>query len=114
MWHQTVLLKHLPPVAAAAPVVAKVEVFRIETREEPGLVPFRVALARVIEPIKSVVEGQVIAIHATGTSCGGSVTERDLGRQAYIAGDIYDRGYFRGRWSAKTLGAFRSCEFQTT
>jgi hypothetical protein len=108
-YHQTILLDAIPPAAEGSEVIAKVEILEVRIRELPGLRPFHVARARVLQSVRGTADGQIVEIYAVPTSCGGGLDQRDVGREGFIAGrfqTIAGETFFSGRWSNGQIGKF--------
>ena len=106
-YHQTILLDAIPPVAEGSEVKARVEILEVRIRELPGLRPFHVARARVLQSVRGTADGQIVEIYAEPTSCGGGLDQRAVGRKGFIAGrfrTIADQVFFRGSWTRDGLG----------
>ena len=114
-FHQMTLLKELYPQVMDSPIIAKVQILGVKSDWIDGSYGRKVEIvtaeAIVIEAVKGISVGQMIKIDATPSSCGGRIYERDIGRQAFIAGDISKisddllRGKFQsGRWTPLKLG----------
>jgi len=107
--HQTILLDAIPPVAEGSEVIARVEILEVHIRELPGLRPFPVARARVLQAVRGTADGQIVEIYAQPTSCGGGLDQRAVGNEGFIAGrfhQIADETFFRGSWSYGQIGKF--------
>ena len=78
-------------------------------RELPALRPFHVARARVLQSVRGTADGQIVEIYAEGTSCGGGLDQRAVGREGFIAGrfrPIADETFFSGSWTYGQIGKF--------
>jgi hypothetical protein len=107
--HQTILLDAIPPAAEASEVIARVEIIEVHIRELPGLRPFHVARARVLQSVRGSVDGQIVEIYAEPTSCGGGLDQSAVGRKGFIAGrfhPIADEIFFIGSWTEHQIGSF--------
>jgi hypothetical protein len=79
----------------------------VQIRERPGLRPFPVARARVLQSIRGTAEGQIVEIYAPETSCGGGLDHRSVGSQGFIAGrfrQIAGETLFSGTWTNRQIG----------
>src|ERR1044072_1658695 len=106
---QTILLEAIPPAAEASEVKARVEILEVPIRELPVLRAFHAARARVLQPVRGTVDGQIFEIYAEPTSCGGGLDDRDVGREGFIAGrfeQIAGETFFMGRWTYGQIGKF--------
>jgi hypothetical protein len=104
---QVILLDAIPPVAENSEVIAKVEILDVQIRERPGLRPFPVARARVLQSIRGTADGQIVEIYAPETSCGGGLDHRSVGSQGFIAGrfrQIAGETLFSGTWTNRQIG----------
>jgi len=107
-WETTTLLRTLPPTANKMQVVAKVAI--VELLKLPWLSGYlpggrsSLARARVIEPIKGVDAGRMIAVFTGGSSCDQVFSPHDVGRQGYVAGEfkkLENMGVvFQGQWNS--------------
>jgi hypothetical protein len=106
------LLESIPPAAQDSPVIARVEMLRIEEYLSKGGFGTPVAIARVIEAIRGVEVGETIKIYAIQTSCRGGVSPEEIGKVGYIAGQFSDFSgqglghLFHGEWTLKQQGLF--------
>ena len=99
--HHKILLDAVPPAAEGSEVIAMVEIVEVQIRALPGLRPFHVARARVLQSIRGTVDGQIVQIDAEGTTCGGGLDQSAVGRKGFIAGrfhPIADETVFIGIW----------------
>lgn len=106
-FHQVVLLPAIPPVAQDSPVIARIEILRIERDKPAGSLPNferETAIAKVLESIRGVEVDEIIRIPANETSCGGGIKSGDVGRAAYVAGQIGEAGFFNGTWTIGQIG----------
>ena len=106
-YERTILLDAIPPAAEGSDVIARVEILEVHMRELPGLRPFHVARARVLRSVRGTGDGQVVEIYAEGTSCGGGLDQRAVGRKGFIAGrfqQIADETFFDGSWTYGQIG----------
>jgi hypothetical protein len=114
-FHQMTLLEKLYPLMMSSPIIAKVQILGVKSDWIDG--PYGrksevvTAKAKIVEAIKGITAGQIIEIHATPSSCGGRIYEEDIGRQAFIAGDVSNitnspfKGQFvSGQWNLQYLG----------
>ena len=100
LYHK-ILLDAVPPAAEGSEVIAKVEIVEVQIRELPGLRPFHVARARVLQSIRGTADGQIVQIDAEGTTCGGRLDQSAVGRGGFIAGHFHpiaDETLFIGIW----------------
>ena len=100
LYHK-ILLDAVPPAAEGSEVIAKVEIVEVQIRELPGLRPFHVARARVLQSIRGTADGQIVQIDAEGTTCGGRLDQSAVGRRGFIAGHFHpiaDETLFIGIW----------------
>jgi hypothetical protein len=107
--HRTILLDAIPQVAEGSEVIARVEILEVRIRELPGLQPFHVGRARVLQPIRGTTDGQIIEIYAQPSSCGGGLEQHAVGREGFIAGrfkPIAGETFFSGTWSNSQIGKF--------
>jgi hypothetical protein len=96
-----ILLEAIPPAADESEVIAKVEILEVTYSDIPGYRSFPVARALVVQSVRGTEDGQIIEINAEGTSCGGGLDPRSVGREGFIAGHFYrfaDKIFFAGRW----------------
>jgi hypothetical protein len=96
-----ILLEAIPLAAEKSDVIAKVEILEVTYSDIPGYRPFPVARALVVQSVRGTEDGQIIEINGEGTSCGGDLDPRSVGREGFIAGHFYriaDRTFFVGRW----------------
>jgi hypothetical protein len=103
---RTILLDAIPAAAEGSEVIARVEIVEVQIRELPGLRPFHVARARVLQSVRGPADGQIVEIYAEGTSCGGGLDERAVGHKGFIAGYFSDSvsGYlFHGSWTRRQI-----------
>jgi hypothetical protein len=106
-YEQTILLDAIPPVAEASEVIARVEIIEVQIRDMPGLRPFHVARARVLQSVRGTADGQIVEIYAEPTSCGGGLDERAVGLTGFIAGRFLPMNgetFFRGSWTRGQIG----------
>lgn len=106
-FHQVVLLPAIPPVAQDSPVIARIEILRIERDKPAGSLPNferATAIARVLESIRGVEVDEIIRIPANETGCGGGIKSGEIGRKAFIAGKLGESGFFKGRWTIGQIG----------
>ncbi|MCP3372631.1 hypothetical protein [Bradyrhizobium cajani] len=107
IYERTILLDAIPPVAKESEVVARVEILEVHIRELPGLRPFHVARARVLQSVRGTSDGQTVDIYAEPSSCGGGLNQNDVGRKGFIAGrfqPIADQTFFSGSWAYGQIG----------
>jgi hypothetical protein len=107
---RTILLDAIPPAADGSEVIARVEILEVYIRELPGLLPFHVARARVLQSLRGAADGQIVEIYAEGDSCGGGLDERAVGRKGFIAGRLHqiaDVTFFDGSWTRRQIGERR-------
>jgi hypothetical protein len=108
-YEHVILLDAIPPAAEGSEVIAKVEILAVDVRELPGLRPFHVARARVLQSVRGTVNGQIVQIYAEPDSCGGGLDQREVGRKGFIAGrfqKIADEPFFNGSWTHGQIGNF--------
>jgi hypothetical protein len=108
-YERTILLDAIPPAAEGSEVIARVEILEVDIRELPGLRPFHVARARVLQSVRGTAEGQIVEIYAEPDSCGGGLDQRAVGRKGFIAGhfqQIADEPFFNGSWTYGQIGKF--------
>ena len=108
-FERTILLEAVPPAAEESEVIARVEVLEVHIRELPGLLPFHVARARILQSVRGTADGQIVEIYAERTSCGGGLDQRDVGRKGFIAGrfqQIASETFFNGSWTNLQIGKF--------
>ncbi|MGE7469180.1 hypothetical protein ACQKLX_07055 [Bosea sp. NPDC003192] len=106
-FHQVVLLPAIPPIAQNSPVIARVEILRIDRDKLAGSPPNferATAIAKVLEGIRGVETNETIRIPADRTSCGGGVNGGNIGRSAYVAGKFTESGLFDGTWTLGQIG----------
>lgn len=104
---RVILLDAIPLAAENSEVIAKVEVLDVQMRERPGLRPFPVARARVLQSIRGTADGQIIEIYAQETSCRGGLDHHAVGLQGFIAGryhQIAGETLFIGTWTHGQIG----------
>ncbi|QQO12620.1 hypothetical protein JJB99_24575 [Bradyrhizobium diazoefficiens] len=104
---RTILLDAVPPVAKESEVIARVEILEVHVRELPGLRPFHVARARVLQSVRGASDGQTVDIYAERSSCGGGLNQSDVGRTGFIAGrfqPIAGETFFSGSWAYGQIG----------
>ena len=65
LYHK-ILLDAVPPAAEGSEVIAKVEIVEVQICELPGLRPFHVVRARVLQSIRGTADGQIVQIDAGG------------------------------------------------
>ena len=100
--YHKILLDAIPPAAERSEVIARVEIVEVQIRELPGLRPFHVARAHVLQSIRGTADGQIVQINAEPTTCGGGLDQSAVGRKGFIAGrfhSIADETIFIGIWS---------------
>ncbi|WOH49332.1 hypothetical protein [Bradyrhizobium sp. sBnM-33] len=108
-FHRTILLDAIPPAAEGSEVIARVEIVEVHIRELPGLRPFHVARAHVLQSVRGTADGQIVQVHAEPTSCGGGLDQSAVGRKGFIAGrfhPIADEIFFIGSWTERQIGKF--------
>ena len=104
-----ILLDAIPPAAEGSEVKARVEILEVRIRELPGLRPFHVARARVLQSVRGTADGQIVEIYAEPTSCGGGLDQSAVGRTGFIAGrfqPIAGETFFSGSWTYGQIGKF--------
>jgi hypothetical protein len=108
-YERTILLDAVPPAAEGSEVIARVEILEVQIRDLPGLLPFHVARARILQSVRGVADGQIVEIYAEPTSCGGGLDQRAVGLKGFIAGrlrPIANEIFFDGSWSYGQIGKF--------
>jgi hypothetical protein len=108
-FHRTILLDAIPPAAQGSEVIAMVEIVEVRIRELPGLRPFHVARAHVLQSVRGTADGQIVQIRAVPTTCGGGLDQSAVGRKGFIAGrfhPIADEIFFIGSWTEHQIGRF--------
>ena len=102
-YHQTILLDAIPPAAEGSEVIARVEILEVHIRELPGLRPFPVARARVLQSVRGTADEQIVEIYAQ------PINQSAVGRKGFIAGrfhPIAKETFFSGNWTYGQIGKF--------